>query len=226
MLGPRYVVLRSELYFGQLYRFGLESTHPPHGVRVIMDPDAFPIVSDYRSEYATDLRTAKGLADSPIRRVSLEAGISPQHKGIDIYAPVGTPVLAMADGRVEQISEREVSGRTLTVAHDSGLSTHYVHLHGWLVAQGSAVVRGQIIATVGASGTGSGATPHLHLELREYGQIVNPHYYWYNGRGSVTLFRPTGDYRASPHLLTYPLPSIRDVRGQTDWSNFGLGPIQ
>ncbi|MDR2353873.1 MAG: M23 family metallopeptidase, partial [Deltaproteobacteria bacterium] len=85
------------------------------------------------------------------------------HQGLDLTAPVGTPVYAPADGTVLS-SDWSISGYGLmiTLDHGFGLTTRYAHLSESLVTVGSKVTRGQMIAKVGSTGRSTG--PHLHYE--------------------------------------------------------------
>ena len=91
------------------------------------------------------------------------------HEGIDLPAPVGTPVFAAADGRVEYAGKGiRGYGNLVVVKHAGDLLTVYAHNSVLLVAQGQPVRAGDRIALVGQSGRATG--PHLHFEVRA-GQI-------------------------------------------------------
>jgi murein DD-endopeptidase MepM/ murein hydrolase activator NlpD len=96
-----------------------------------------------------------------------------QHEGIDLPAPVGTPVYAAADGQVVYAgSGIRGYGNLIVIQHEGDLLTVYAHNSELLVAQGDKVRVGQRIALSGQSGHASG--PHLHFEVRS-GQIpVDP----------------------------------------------------
>jgi murein DD-endopeptidase MepM/ murein hydrolase activator NlpD len=91
------------------------------------------------------------------------------HEGIDLPAPVGTPVFAAADGRVVYAGHGVRGyGNLVVVKHAGDLLTVYAHNSALLVAQGQPVRAGDRIALVGQSGHATG--PHLHFEVRS-GQI-------------------------------------------------------
>jgi murein DD-endopeptidase MepM/ murein hydrolase activator NlpD len=90
------------------------------------------------------------------------------HRAIDIPAPIGTPVLAAMDGRIEKLFNSDRGGLTIYQrANDGKLMLYYAHLLGYRrgLAEGDKVERGQVIATVGASGNADPAFPHLHFQM-------------------------------------------------------------
>jgi len=96
------------------------------------------------------------------------------HTGIDIRAPIGTPVFATADGVVE-FSRSEYNGgygNLIKVDHSFGFKTFYAHLSKLVAKKGDFVKKGQIIAYSGNTGLSSG--PHLHYEVRFLGNHMNP----------------------------------------------------
>ncbi len=97
------------------------------------------------------------------------------HKGLDIAARVGTPVVAPADGVVVEAGRERGFGRIVRIAHGTGYTTIYGHLHRILVKPGQTVHRGETIGLVGSSGRSTG--PHLHYEVQKNGRAVNPLYY-------------------------------------------------
>ena len=109
-----------------------------------------------------------GMRFHPIHRVYR------QHQGVDYGAPTGTPVSAIADGRVTFAGWRGGYGRLVILQHSSGLSSRYGHLSGFGsgVKSGRAVHQGQTIGYVGMTGDATG--PHLHFEIRRNGTPTNP----------------------------------------------------
>lgn len=95
------------------------------------------------------------------------------HYGIDIAAPVGTPVQAPADGVVTLAHPgMYFSGKTLIIDHGYGLSSSFLHLDEIHVTRGQQVKQGDIIATVGATGRVTG--PHLDWRMNWFGERVDP----------------------------------------------------
>lgn len=95
------------------------------------------------------------------------------HLGLDIAAPVGTPVLAPLSGTVRMVhKDMLMTGGTLLVDHGFGVSTIYIHLSAIDVKQGQRVTAGQRIAAIGATGRASG--PHLHLQVHWFQEKLDP----------------------------------------------------
>ena len=94
------------------------------------------------------------------------------HDGIDIAAPKGTAISAVADGEVIFSNALHGYGNIVILRHRNGLVTVYAHNHRNLVTEGEWVRRGQVVAEVGQTGRASG--PHLHFEVRKDNQARNP----------------------------------------------------
>lgn len=94
------------------------------------------------------------------------------HSGIDLAAPLGTPIFAATDGHVTVRRERGGYGLYLMVVRDPQFSTLYGHLEWPLVQTGDVVAAGQAIALMGSTGNSTG--PHLHFEVRIAGVPVDP----------------------------------------------------
>jgi murein DD-endopeptidase MepM/ murein hydrolase activator NlpD len=99
-------------------------------------------------------------------------GENRHHHGIDIAAPRGTPIEAAATGTVVFAGKRGGYGNTVVIEQTDGRQTLYAHADQLLVNVGETVQAGQTIATVGSTGRSTG--PHLHFEVRENGQPVDP----------------------------------------------------
>lgn len=97
------------------------------------------------------------------------------HSGIDIGVPVGTSVIAPADGVVAFADFEGGYGRMIILDHGHGITTRYGHLASFAVTVGQHVHRGDVIGYVGLSGRSTG--PHLHYEVRINDTPVNPHKY-------------------------------------------------
>ncbi|MFQ1004411.1 M23 family metallopeptidase [Modestobacter sp. SSW1-42] len=93
------------------------------------------------------------------------------HNGMDIAAPIGTPIYAPADGVVLQAGPASGFGLAVYLQHADGSITLYGHIDSYSVAAGQRVTAGQQIAAVGNKGQSTGA--HLHFEVHQGGLYVN-----------------------------------------------------
>lgn len=95
------------------------------------------------------------------------------HEGVDIGAPVGTPIIAVQDGIVVY-SDNGITGygNLLVTVHGDGTAAFYAHCSALFVFPGQRVTQGQIVGEVGATGYARG--PHLHFEYRKNGQLRDP----------------------------------------------------
>ena len=94
------------------------------------------------------------------------------HKGVDLAGPVGTPILATADGEVSKAEWFSSYGLYVSIEHGGAIQTRYGHMSRLAVAAGQQVRKGQVIGYIGSTGRSTG--PHLHYEVRVAGQAVNP----------------------------------------------------
>ncbi len=93
------------------------------------------------------------------------------HLGTDYAAPVGTPVQAVANGKVVFAGRSGGSGNMVKIAHIDGYDTFYLHLSRILVRRGQSVQQGQRIGLVGMTGLATG--PHLDFRIERRGQFMN-----------------------------------------------------
>jgi murein DD-endopeptidase MepM/ murein hydrolase activator NlpD len=102
------------------------------------------------------------------------------HNGVDLIAPQGDPVLAVADGTVtDVVTSRKGLGNVVEITHPGGYVTRYAHLADITVSRGQRVQRGRKIASVGISG--NTFAPHLHFELLKGGEYLDPVYCFFAG---------------------------------------------
>jgi murein DD-endopeptidase MepM/ murein hydrolase activator NlpD len=97
------------------------------------------------------------------------------HKGLDIAAPIGTPVRTPASGIVVESGFKGAYGLTIWVDHGNGYQTRYAHLSTVAYQVGERVNAGQVVGAIGITGATTG--PHLHYEVRLNGIAVDPIYY-------------------------------------------------
>lgn len=98
--------------------------------------------------------------------------VSRPHEGIDVSAPMGTPIVAPAAGRVMTVTRERGYGNVLEIDHGNGIVTKFAHTSRIVVRPGQRVTRGQLVANVGNSGLSTG--PHLHYEIHVNGAVVDP----------------------------------------------------
>ena len=106
-------------------------------------------------------------------RVDPFSGEGEYHTGMDMGAPVGTPVSAAADGTVTHAGWFNGYGRLVVIDHGNGYQTYYGHLSRVDVLEGQSLRQGERVGAVGSSGHSTG--PHLHYEVRIGGVPVNPY---------------------------------------------------
>ncbi len=124
-------------------------------------PNQWPVKGEITSDY--------GLRKSPWTRKETF------HEGIDIKSPVGTDIVAAADGEVVYADWMPVYGKAAVINHGNGLESTYGHTSALLVKKGDKVKKGDIIARVGTTGMSTG--PHLHFSITKKGQLLDPMIY-------------------------------------------------
>ena len=95
------------------------------------------------------------------------------HEGNDLFAPRGTPAVAVVGGTAVQVVGR-IGGNQVKLAGDDGVSYYYTHLDSF--GKAGRVAAGDVIGTVGATGNAAGGPPHVHFEVHPGGgAAVNPY---------------------------------------------------
>jgi len=161
-----------------------------------------------------------------------------KHEGVDIFAPKGTKLLAVADGEVTQVKEGGLGGKVVwcsAPAHD--LSIVYAHLDEQLVREGDLIRRGDVIGTLGNTGNARTTPPHLHFGIYPGGRkAVDP---WpfirmveevaanpqkdYHQLGKEKTIQQAGNYQ----LLQQPHKKAKVIRQlQTGESLYVLGAFK
>ncbi|HEY0829198.1 MAG TPA: peptidoglycan DD-metalloendopeptidase family protein [Bacilli bacterium] len=97
------------------------------------------------------------------------------HAGVDIAGNSGDPIYVTADGTVQYAGRDSAHGNNIIVKHANGLRTRYMHLKKILAAEGDKVLRGEKIGLLGSTGRSTG--PHLHYEVSQNGEAVDPRPY-------------------------------------------------
>lgn len=147
-------------------------------------------------------------------RTANGARASSNHDGVDFSAKAGSPVRAVASGRVRRANVNGGYGNYVEIEHPDGTVTGYAHLQGFNVKDGDVIARGQTIGAVGTTGNSTG--PHLHLRAMRDGKSIDP----------AELFR--GGVRTA---ATQSIRSSGAVPSQTEMlraanEQFGENPVQ
>ena len=124
---------------------------------------------DYCTPVVGTLTSEFGYREHPVE------GEEKFHYGIDVGANTGTEIDCFADGTVTAVGESSSYGKYVTVSHEGGYTTLYAHCSKITVSSGAEVQKGEKIAEVGETGIATG--PHLHFELQQDGEYLNPIYY-------------------------------------------------
>jgi murein DD-endopeptidase MepM/ murein hydrolase activator NlpD len=134
---------------------------------------AIPAIQPIANKQLIALASGFGMRVHPIYKVKK------MHSGIDFAAPIGTPIYATADGKIEEVSVRFSGyGKMIVIDHGFGYKTRYAHMHDFAVRQGQNIKRGELIGYVGD--TGLSTAPHLHYEVLMNGVLINPVHYFFN----------------------------------------------
>lgn len=101
-------------------------------------------------------------------------GYTKMHRGTDFRARTGTPIFAAGDGIVEFAGRNGAYGKYIRIRHNSTYETAYAHLSNYAanLSNGKRVRQGEVIGYVGSTGRSTG--PHLHFEILEHGNQINP----------------------------------------------------
>ncbi|HSL71202.1 MAG TPA: M23 family metallopeptidase [Longimicrobiales bacterium] len=143
------------------------------------------------------------------------------HHGIDIFAPRGTPVIAVADGQVTRVRETERGGRVVWIRDERrGLSLYYAHLDRQLVDPGASVTVGDTIGLVGNTGNARTTPPHLHFGIYRRGEGPLDPYPWVARintrpepmRGDLTLVGQLARTRRASRLRAAPAATAEVIR--------------
>jgi len=134
-------------------------------------------------------------------------GYARMHRGLDFRASYGTPILAVADGRVNATGWAGGYGRQVRLAHASGIVTSYSHMSRIAVSPGSSVRQGQVIGYVGSTGLSTG--PHLHFETYRNGAHINPRSVRFVGRAQLSGGELASFRSRLRGLLSTPLGAAR-----------------
>jgi len=154
----------------------LDSVPPPGKVEGVIDLSALahpPVKRRWRDHLLSLLPVAAVRITSGFGRRHDPLGRGDAfHSGIDFAGAVGTPVHAVGDGVVVEARYSNDYGNVVMIDHGQGLVTLYAHNSRLEVRPGDVVLAGQEISKMGSTGRSTG--PHLHFEVRQYGQRIDP----------------------------------------------------
>jgi murein DD-endopeptidase MepM/ murein hydrolase activator NlpD len=160
------------LGLAQVFAKQLGGPGAPHGVPgsitelASANPDLPPGAPAFILPVSGRPTSGYGLRKDPV------VGTIKNHPGIDLAAPMGTPVDAAAAGQVTHAGPGGSYGNLVTIRHANGYETRYAHLSKVLVHEGDKVGVGTEIGEVGSTGLSIG--PHLHFEARHDEKLMDP----------------------------------------------------
>lgn len=166
--------IKRELRISDGYRkkfsnlLGIEKTPPPINLEVA-------IGSEQKKRSNLNVVIRRDVPSIPPVQGFISRGFSKDHPAIDIAAPMGTPIVAPADGVISDAGWDSIYGNYLTIKHGN-YSTFYGHLFQAEVGLGDKVVTGKVIGYVGS--TGVSTSSHLHYEVKLKGRQVDPRTYF------------------------------------------------
>ena len=184
--GDSFKVIYNEMYVDTISA-GIEKIYAAYFRHANHDFYAIPFTQDSMESYydvdGNSLRKAFLKAPLRFRRISSRFSLSRfhpilkirrPHHGVDYAASVGTPVLAIGDGKVIKLDYNGGAGRMVKIRHNSVYTTAYLHLsrYGKGIHSGAYVKQGDIIGYVGSSGLSTG--PHLDFRFYKNGSPVDP----------------------------------------------------
>ncbi|MDC6362325.1 MULTISPECIES: peptidoglycan DD-metalloendopeptidase family protein [Flavobacteriaceae] len=180
--------------------------------------DSLKNILDYYDQEANNLRST--FLRAPIKfgyrlssRYNLKRRIAyygykvRPHKGTDYAAPIGTPIIATADGTVTESTRRGGNGKYVKIKHNSVYSTQYLHMKSQKVKRGDFVRQGDVIGWVGMTGNTGG--PHVCYRFWKNGRQVDPL------REKLPTAEPIAD-----SLRTQYMAHIEPIKDQLDCIEF------
>lgn len=187
--GDKFKVIYKEKYINDSIYAGaepIESAYFEHNGRPIYafayENDSLKSIVDYFDEEANNLRRTFLRAPVKFSRISSRYNLKRRiryygyklrpHKGTDYAAPIGTPILATADGTVTESTRRGGNGKYVKIRHNGTYSTQYLHMKAQKVKKGEFVRQGDVIGWIGMTGNTGG--PHVCYRFWKNGRQVDP----------------------------------------------------
>ena len=187
--GDRFKVIYTEKFVDDSISVGIEKIkaayfeHRGKGLYAYeFETDSIKGIVDYFDEKANNLRRAFLKAPVKFSRISSRYNLRRKiayygrvkpHKGTDYAAPVGTPIMATANGKVTKSGYTRGNGNYVKIRHNNTYSTQYLHMKRRKVRVGQYVKQGDVIGWVGMTGNTSG--PHVCYRFWKNGRQVDPY---------------------------------------------------
>ena len=183
-LKEQYSEIEPDLVINQIYLDNVDEVNE-ETIQLAKEELTNSLQEELEEKQQIDSRTVNGiyLAVVPVtgritsRFGAVESIRDHTHKGIDIAATRGTPILATASGKVSFAGWSSGYGYLVKIDHGNGVETYYGHCSKLYVSAGDTVEAGEQIAAVGSTGNSTGN--HLHFEIRLNEKQVNPQTYVY-----------------------------------------------
>jgi murein DD-endopeptidase MepM/ murein hydrolase activator NlpD len=218
--GDKFKVIYKEKYINDTTYVGagpIEAAYFEHNGTPLYafayESDSLKNVIDYFDEEANNLRRTFLRAPVKFSRISSRYNLKRKiryygykvrpHKGTDYAAPIGTPIMATADGTVVESTRRGGNGKYVKIRHNGTYSTQYLHMRAQNVKRGQFVRQGDVIGWVGMTGNTGG--PHVCYRFWKNGRQVDPL------REELPLAEPLAE-KLRPEYYEY----INPVRAQLD----------
>nr|WP_093141893.1 peptidoglycan DD-metalloendopeptidase family protein [Ulvibacter litoralis] len=187
--GDRFKVVYTERYINDTIPAGLDeikAAYFQHRGKALYSfnykIDTLNAFADYYDEHADNLRRAFLKAPVKFSRISSRYNLNRRikyygyklrpHKGTDFAAPIGTPILATADGVVSKSERKGGNGNYVKIRHNGTYDTQYLHMKSRNVSVGQYVKQGDVIGWVGMTGNTGG--PHVCYRFWKNGKQVDP----------------------------------------------------
>ncbi len=187
--GDKFKVIYKEKFINDSIYAGaepIEAAYFEHNGKPIYafayENDSLKSLVDYYDEEANNLRRTFLRAPLKFGRMSSRYNLKRRiryygykvrpHKGTDYAAPVGTPILATADGIVSESTRKRGNGRYVKIRHNGTYSTQYLHMRKQKVKRGEHVRQGDVIGWIGMTGNTGG--PHVCYRFWKNGRQVDP----------------------------------------------------
>ena len=187
--GDRFKVIYTEKYINDTIPAGIgeiKASYFEHRSKPLyafrFKDDTINNSSDYFDQEANNLRRAFLRAPVQFSRISSRYNLKRRikyygnkirpHRGTDFAAPIGTPILATADGTVTKSERRGGNGKYVKIRHNATYETQYLHMSKRAVKVGEFVRQGEVIGFIGMTGNTSG--PHVCYRFWKNGREVDP----------------------------------------------------